>query len=63
MKRKPCPNESAHNDDGPRDYMSRAEWAENKLKTHDQKQCPGCHLWLIWEPKHAAGIAPKDSRG
>lgn len=51
VKRKPCPNEVAHNDDGPSDYMSRAEWAQNMLKTHDQRQCPDCGLWLIWVAK------------
>jgi hypothetical protein len=61
MKRKPCPNEAAHNDDGPRDYMSRAEWAENKLKTHDQKQCPGCGLWLIWGPKVDAALTETEA--
>lgn len=33
---------------GPPGYVERAEWAEKKLKTHEQKQCPKCGLWALW---------------
>ncbi|WP_027933716.1 hypothetical protein [Amycolatopsis thermoflava] len=35
----------------PTGYIDRAEWAEYMLITHDQRQCPGCGLWTIWEPR------------
>lgn len=35
----------------PTGYVDRAEWAEYMLQTHDQRQCPGCGLWSIWDPK------------
>lgn len=36
---------------GPPGYLARAEWSDNMLKDHDQKQCPKCKLWVIWIPK------------
>ena len=35
----------------PTGYVDRAEWAEYMLETHVQRQCPGCGLWTIWEPR------------
>ncbi len=32
-------------------YVAHFEWAEEMLKTHDQRQCPGCGMWSIWELK------------
>lgn len=26
-------------------------WSEEMAKTHDQRQCKGCGLWAIWEPR------------
>ena len=34
----------------PDGYTERAEWAAAMLKTHVQRQCPGCGLWAIWVP-------------
>lgn len=30
------------------------DWAERMGKTHVQRQCKGCGLWAIWEPKGAS---------
>jgi hypothetical protein len=35
----------------PTDYLAWHAWAERKLLTHDQFQCPGCGLWKIWKRK------------
>ena len=35
----------------PQGYVVRAEWMEMMGETHDVRQCRGCGLWLIWEPK------------
>lgn len=35
----------------PTGYVEAGEWAEYMLQTHDQRKCPGCGLWTIWEPK------------
>ena len=32
----------------PKGYVARAEWAEKKLVTHQQEQCPVCGLWVFW---------------
>ena len=32
----------------PSGYVARAEWAEKKLVTHRQEQCPVCGLWVFW---------------
>jgi len=29
------------------------------MKTHDQRQCRGCGLWLIWEPRTAEGSSER----
>ena len=35
----------------PKGYLARAEWFEEMSATHVQRQCKGCGLWAIWEPK------------
>lgn len=37
---------------GPDNYIGRIKWAETLAKTHTQKLCPQCHLWVIWVPKN-----------
>jgi len=37
--------------DDPRGYSDWHEWAEKKGKTHVQKQCKKCGLWVIWAKK------------
>lgn len=46
-----CPQRHLHVLAEPEGYITWHEWAEQMSKTHDQKQCPGCGLWKIWEPK------------
>jgi hypothetical protein len=48
-----CPDAKKHTKQ-PDGYVSRAEWAERKLKTHDCTQCPTCGFWVIWRRKRAA---------
>jgi hypothetical protein len=35
----------------PKGYVAHSEWADLMMETHDQRQCKGCGLWMIWEPK------------
>lgn len=35
----------------PAGYLAWHEWAEKKSRTHQQGRCPGCGLFLIWQPK------------
>lgn len=35
----------------PTGYVEKAEWAEHMSRTHEQRQCPGCGLWTIWEQR------------
>jgi hypothetical protein len=35
----------------PTGYVDASEWGEYMSRTHEQRQCPGCGLWTIWEPK------------
>lgn len=35
----------------PDGYIARSEWAEKKLKTHDQVKCEECGLFAIWVKK------------
>lgn len=46
----PCPNQDNHTVH-PTGYVQHANWAEEVMKTHVQKQCPKCGLWVIWEKK------------
>ena len=38
----------------PAGYVARAEWRELMAGTHECRQCKGCGLWAIWEPKEGA---------
>lgn len=35
----------------PSGYVARSEWADQMMQTHVQRQCRGCGLRMIWEPK------------
>lgn len=37
----------------PDGYVAHSEWADMMMKTHEVRQCRGCGLWAIWEPKEA----------
>jgi hypothetical protein len=39
----------------PSGYVAHSEWADLMMETHDQRQCRGCGLWMIWEPKPSPG--------
>jgi hypothetical protein len=49
-----CEPHTAH----PSGYIANSEWADMMAETHDQRQCKGCGLWLIWEPKKEPGEIP-----
>lgn len=36
---------------GPEDFVLWHGWAEGIAVSHDQSQCPGCGLYIIWTPK------------
>jgi hypothetical protein len=35
----------------PENYMGWWAWADKMAETHVNRQCRGCGLWAIWEPK------------
>jgi hypothetical protein len=35
----------------PEGYIAWHSWAADMAKTHDQRKCPGCGLYQIWEPR------------
>lgn len=35
----------------PAAYVAHSEWADMMMETHEPRECKGCGLWLIWEPK------------
>ena len=37
----------------PEGYIAASEYADLMMESHVQRQCRGCGLWLIWEPKDA----------
>jgi hypothetical protein len=45
------PEECERHTPQPRGYLQWHEWAEKMDKTHTQRQCLGCGLWAIWEPR------------
>lgn len=49
----------------PDGYADWQEWAEQMAQTHVQRQCRGCGLLAVWEPKPArqAGHAPYAAGG
>lgn len=48
LQEKDCPNFDKHTPH-PQNYVAHAEWARKMMKTHHQRQCPGCGLWAIWQ--------------
>lgn len=36
----------------PAGYVARSLWMEEKARTHEQRRCPGCGLWLVWVRKY-----------
>lgn len=45
-----CPVSLEHTE-GPNSYLAWHEWAEEMSKTHTQKKCVACGLYVIWVPK------------
>lgn len=43
--------------DEPHGYVERSEWAQKKLRTHEQKQCPKCGLWAFWVERDSTSPA------
>lgn len=41
----------------PEGYLEHSEWADEMAKTHEARQCKGCGLWAIWEPKPPEGAS------
>lgn len=37
--------------DEPSGYLAWGEWAERKAKTHVQRRCERCGLWVRWVPR------------
>ena len=54
MAETPCPNQAEHYESGkPDGYVARQEWFVKTNKTHRQRRCTGCKLYVIWEPRQA----------
>jgi len=45
------PEECEPHTEAPRGYLAWQEWAQRMDRTHNARQCRGCGLWVIWEPK------------
>lgn len=45
-----CPNAAAHTP-SPADHGGYFAWARRMAKTHVQRRCPTCQLYLIWAAK------------
>ncbi len=44
-----CPDVAEHHQPGiPEAYVKRQEWFTKMRKTHTQKRCQGCGLWVVW---------------
>lgn len=52
----PCPAPEQHTP-CPSDYLAWHEWAERMQATHEQQQCPGCGLWMVWVPRVVGGAS------
>lgn len=35
----------------PTGYIASSDYADLMMQTHDQRQCKGCGLYCIWEPR------------
>jgi hypothetical protein len=46
----------------PSGYLEWHAWSLRKSRTHIQRQCKGCGLWAIWEPKPAVAVG-RDTTG
>lgn len=47
-----CPNIDQHHEPGkPAGYVARQEWFVKMNKTHRQRRCSGCNLYVVWEPR------------
>lgn len=42
-----CPKKTAHVL-GPDKLSDWVCWSDEMLKSHQQKRCDGCGLWLVW---------------
>jgi hypothetical protein len=47
----------------PAAYVAHSDWADQMMQTHNQRQCRGCGLWLIWEPKENDSALAGDGNG
>jgi len=45
------PEECEPHTESSRGDLGWDEWAKRMGQTHVQRQCKGCGLWAIWEPK------------
>jgi hypothetical protein len=51
-EREACPNKAEHYPEPPGlSYTGWDEWARTMSKTHVQRRCPGCNLFVIWVPR------------
>lgn len=48
------PDECEPHTPQPHGYLQWDAWAERMDKTHNQRQCKGCGLYAVWEPKEQA---------
>lgn len=49
-----CPDECEPHTPSPDGYLQWHAWAQRMAETHINRQCKGCGLWAVWEPKPAA---------
>jgi hypothetical protein len=53
------PDECEPHTESPEGYLQWHAWAERMSVTHVPRQCRGCGLWAIWEPKPGTALEPR----
>lgn len=57
------PGECEPHTPSPDGYLQWHAWAEQLAETHMDRQCKGCGLWAIWEPKPAETVSGAERAG
>lgn len=57
------PDECEPHTPDPKGYVQWHAWAEEMARTHVQRQCKGCGLYAIWEPKPEGAVSGEPGPG
>ena len=45
----------------PKAYIAHSDWADEMMKTHEQRRCKGCGKYQIWVPKTMRAQSREDN--